>query len=1140
MRLDTSRPGWQENLALATDSAQTISNFASAIKANYNIEELEPLVQGVTSLLEILNSPLVQIIGNGVPFITLGASLIRLFSTVTKREPNLEECIAIVSQVAYLESLRSSLNQHQARHIAFNKGEPAPTSTIRKIRSLAKVEISEDEAMIALSCFHSSKLAKAFNPVLKDRLIDAGMNERMAARLSQQVSRNTYKHIRRAMIESKNHISQLIGLFENSWSHDIGNQVSLDCYLMDQISSETTSEEYMSRWKVLDEDFTIKDIYIPLKAQPLDKAGYASSEKPVLLQDWAENYYDTDSGNALKRILFIQAPPGRGKTVFCRIFADWVREYLHPIWTPILIRLRDIQRLNESFEIILQKAIHAQFAKRDDWLYNPNIRYMFILDGFDELLMEGRTTDGLRTFLKQAGEFQKSSQESLDMQHTIVLTGRTLALQEIEGSLPYNLERFEILPMDFSMQKDWLKRWSGIMGEEVSNSFHDFLTSPFLPKTIVGTADIIGLAQEPLLLLLLAVMHKDDQLINDQFENIEAEEAKIAIYNKSLEWALHRQTNADPCRNLNEILVRLEPREIRRILQEVGLCVIQTGGEWAPIEMVSKRLQDDDIASKFLDEAQKAIGENPLRNALVSFYLQPASDLRDGGVEFVHKSFGEFLCAERIKSSLDIWSEPGWRVGRTHYIDNLKMQEEIYELLGFGFLSIEVIDFLSTMLRSEIQNRTSNNTEENKEAKSKLISLFDRLTVFFEKWCRAEFINNCTAHIPLRIAMRLEHEIGPHKVDVYTGVNLFMILMKLHQLQIEEIRLNMCEDRDGKQTLGKLSSIISYCNAMAESKFVEVAGRFMAEAYLAGSDLRQVNLKGATLVNSDLSEADLCRADLTRADCENANLANAYLRAADLKEVNLYKANLENADLCRSYLYNANLKYSNLKHASIKGANLEGANLEGANLNGIVWDATTQWFGCEGLHNVIADSIPPDLLTHEDFIDSVQLSRCFEYLDGMTSPFYSFDEATVHWISICERIRTRRGVTVFSHLLNRFAWLNCLNGFYGKAIIDMSKKAVNHSPHSGNFKDTLAVTIAIYFGQTGCSYPLSNQGNEALIYHYCATLLEDALKSNDFRKLALPVAGDIKQRRMEWIEDLRRNINPFTTEALAVLLREER
>jgi len=68
------------------------------------------------------------------------------------------------------------------------------------------------------------------------------------------------------------------------------------------------------------------------------------------------------------------------------MFADWVRQYEHPRWTPILIRLRDIRTLDKDFEETLRKAVDRDFACNDPgWLTDHNIRFLFLLDGFDEL-----------------------------------------------------------------------------------------------------------------------------------------------------------------------------------------------------------------------------------------------------------------------------------------------------------------------------------------------------------------------------------------------------------------------------------------------------------------------------------------------------------------------------------------------------------------------------------------------------------------------------------------------------------------------------------------------------------------------------------------------------------------------------------
>ena len=112
------------------------------------------------------------------------------------------------------------------------------------------------------------------------------------------------------------------------------------------------------------------------------------------------------------------------------MFADWVRQNFHPIWTPVLIRLRDIPTLQKSFRDTLKEAVNAGFASDDGWLTDRNTRYLFFLDGFDELLMEGRSSGGLKEFIEQVGQFQRDCAQNSEMGHRVLITGRPLAFAQ--------------------------------------------------------------------------------------------------------------------------------------------------------------------------------------------------------------------------------------------------------------------------------------------------------------------------------------------------------------------------------------------------------------------------------------------------------------------------------------------------------------------------------------------------------------------------------------------------------------------------------------------------------------------------------------------------------------------------------------
>ncbi|MBD2248230.1 hypothetical protein [Nostoc sp. FACHB-888] len=58
---------------------------------------------------------------------------------------------------------------------------------------------------------------------------------------------------------------------------------------------------------------------------------------------------------------------------------------------------------------MLISPLRESFTNRDDWLSDRNTRYLFILNGFDELRFEGRTAKGIENFIGQLGNYQAPS-----------------------------------------------------------------------------------------------------------------------------------------------------------------------------------------------------------------------------------------------------------------------------------------------------------------------------------------------------------------------------------------------------------------------------------------------------------------------------------------------------------------------------------------------------------------------------------------------------------------------------------------------------------------------------------------------------------------------------------------------------------
>jgi hypothetical protein len=609
------------------------------------------------------------------------------------------------------------------------------------------------------------------------------------------------------------------------------------------------------------------------------------------------------------------------------MFADWVRQYLHPMWTPILIRLRDIDEFQQSLEETLRSRVKYDFAQSDDgWLTDAHKRFLFILDGFDELRIERNSNQSVERFLRQVGTFQFD----YNGKNRVLITGRAMALHGIDR-LPANLERVEIAEMDEKLQNQWFTNWRKHFDTDKTTEFQQFLQdNDRCPEQAQE------LAKEPLLLYMLAAMHRDDKLDISKFEQATDTAAKILVYEQALDWVLTKQRSDSRHPNLNYELTKQNPEALRRLLAEAAVCVVQSGGESASMQMVKARLQQDDEARQLIERAEKELGEEALKTALSAFYLKSHTS---GGVEFFHKSFGEFLCGERLKQSLEEWTEPGRR-GKTFNIDDNQLHEQIYDLLGYGGLTPEIVEYLMGLLTASDEFRP--------------VQLFQRLESFYRRWCEGEFIDTPEETLPQKKTRELQKQgiqIGQRQVDVYAGLNVMILLLELHRYAQErddlKQQIHFCPsgqlDAEDEFTY-QLLRIINYSDSIQLGNFNSVVQQF-----LRGADLSRANLKGANLSGAHLIRADLSRADLSR---------------ADLSQAFLYRADLRGANLRGAVLIRANLSHAHLSDADLKGANLKGANFKRAYLShkffgDIRWNENTKWKDVQGLET--ARNVPEAL-----------------------------------------------------------------------------------------------------------------------------------------------------------------------------------
>ncbi|RQH50256.1 low-complexity protein [Okeania hirsuta] len=920
-----------ETVKGGVESGKAVLEIAKALQENKDAKELKPFIENIDSVLDVLNSPLGKVVGAGLPFLPIATGIITFIIEKTRQEPTLEDEVQLVAQVAYLESLRRFLIDHPEISEKLTETE-ASEAVQKQIKNLdEEIDFNDRDARDTLICFYDSPLREKFDEILVKRLQESGLDENTAKIVAERISRSTHRYLKEAVAVVKDNAKKLAGIYGDGWQKDLEIYGSIDKYLEKNIATKPDEQ-------VFDEKFTFRQIYVPLEVKTVNSNGeIEQTATPQNIEEWAKTILLDEKKR--KQVLFIQAGPGRGKSVFCRMFADWVRQELHPIYTPILIRLRDVRNFAANIDETLADAVGWDFVKTDSgWLTDHNTRFLFLLDGFDELLLERGASNELKVFLDQVEQFQKQAAENNERGHRVLITGRPLALYGIERLMPPNLERVSILPMDDEIQQRWFDKWQTIVAEEETKKFREFLQSEECPEQVQE------LAREPLLLYLLAAMHRDKQLKVEMFANADVGGAKVSVYEQALKWVLEKQRVEDG-RNLNPEITKLEPEDLEILLAEAGLCVVQSGGEYAAIKMIEDRLvkQGYKDLQDLIENARQNKREDGLKNALAAFYLKSAA-AAENSVEFFHKSFGEFLCAKRMAESLKYLTEKTEKRRKiTYSVSDEELEWQVYDLFGYGSLTAEVVEYLMALLvKSQVE----------------LVVLFERLHGFYLDWSDGKFIEEREEVLPQKKTRQLWQwgiESGQRRVDIYTGLNVMILLFELHRYgqSQEELREQLhfypCGKRgseDFEET--RLLGIIGYSQCLGKNAFVEIVGNFLRYA--------------------DLSYADLSYADFENADLENADLSYADLSYSDFFDAKFKGANLRHADI--GY---ASLRGADLSNADLSGADSFLTDLRGADLNNITWDNQTNWSNTIGLDE--AREVPEDLQQNPEFAAAVAQSE---------------------------------------------------------------------------------------------------------------------------------------------------------------------
>jgi uncharacterized protein YjbI with pentapeptide repeats len=325
----------------------------------------------------------------------------------------------------------------------------------------------------------------------------------------------------------------------------------------------------------------------------------------------------------------------------------------------------------------------------------------------------------------------------------------------------------------------------------------------------------------------------------------------------------------------------------------------------------------------------------------------------------VQDNLQDFLLLQKLQKSLERWGKPGngflpvtsetpsakYPLIGTHLAPkHRQFYEEIYDVLGHAALTPDIVEQLINLLIAK---------------KFHPLLLFQRLEEFYRRWCQGEFLDAVPDdNLPQKKMLTLLAQniaIGLRQVDIYTGLNVLILLLELHRYAQERPELQQLitfypSSQPDTETFftSQLLRIINYSDTIEIGNFTSIVGEFLKGgnfrgAYLGNANLAGANFSGANLSGAYLGDANLTGANFSHADLGGANFGDANLSGAnfnhanfsraDLSSANLSGANLGDSDLSRANLNHADLNSTNFKNANLSSADLSSTNLKDANLN---------------------------------------------------------------------------------------------------------------------------------------------------------------------------------------------------------------
>jgi hypothetical protein len=361
----------------------------------------------------------------------------------------------------------------------------------------------------------------------------------------------------------------------------------------------------------------------------------------AFLLSYLSSPYSTESP------LLILGHPGSGKSLLTTVLSA---QLMSKHFTAIRVPLREVNaeagivtQIEEAIRRITNIGVDSWARLSSAFKNSPPL---VILDGYDELLQaSGKVFSG---YLKDVQYFQRSQAEQGHPVRVLVTSRVTLI---DKATVPSGATILRLLEFDKHQRKQWISIWNTAN----ANYFREAKIDEFaLPdESESGAEKILSLAEQPLLLLMLALYDSQD----NQLRKSKALD-RTKLYDSLLRRFVTRERGKE--KGFDDVKVAEKKKALDVEMQRLGVAALGMYNR-RKVHILSPELNED-LRFFGLERPVTVTSGRPLSQAdllLGSFFFvhkskaqhtagAPDQHEETAAFEFLHNTFGEFLTADFI------------------------------------------------------------------------------------------------------------------------------------------------------------------------------------------------------------------------------------------------------------------------------------------------------------------------------------------------------------------------------------------------------------------------------------------------------------------------------------------------------------